>query len=73
MISLPSLFAGGASTVGGLILRLVLLAAFYFAWRSYGNFREELADANRAGRMLAWITIFITGFAAYLSAWLLVS
>ncbi|NTW12700.1 MAG: ABC transporter permease [Anaerolineales bacterium] len=73
LLSLPSLFTGGAFSVGGLILRLVLLAAFYFAWRSYGNFREELADANRAGRMLAWITIFIAGFAAYLSAWLLVS
>ncbi len=73
LISLPSLFAGGAFSVGGLILRLVLLSAFYFAWRSYGNFREELADANRAGRMLAWITVFIAGFAAYLSAWLLIS
>lgn len=73
LFSLPSLFTGGAFSVGGLILRLVLLSAFYFAWRSYGNFREELADANRAGRMLAWITVFIVGFAAYLSAWLLIS
>lgn len=73
LLSLPSLFTGGAFSVGGLILRLVFLSTFYFAWRSYGNFREELADANRAGRMLAWITIVIAGFAAYLSAWLLLS
>jgi spermidine/putrescine transport system permease protein len=71
--SLSSLFAPGAFTVGALILRLTLLSLFYFSWRSYGSFREELADANRSGRVLAWITAFVAGFAAYLSAWLLLS
>jgi spermidine/putrescine transport system permease protein len=71
--SLSSLFAPGAFTVGALILRLALLSLFYFSWRSYGSFREELADANRSGRVLAWITAFVAGFAAYLSAWLLLS
>lgn len=73
LLHLPALFAPGAFTVGGAILRLILLSAFYFAWGAYGNFREELAETNRSGRMLAWITAFIAGFAAYLSAWLLLS
>ena len=67
------LFAPGGFTVGALILHLVLLSGLYFAWRSLGSFREEFADANRSGRVLASLTIFITGFAAYLSAWLLLS
>lgn len=73
LLHLPSLFAPGAFTVGGAIVRLILLSAFYFAWRSFKGFREELADTNRSGRMLAWITAFISGFAGYLSAWLLLS
>lgn len=73
LLHLPALFAPGAFTVGGAILRLILLSAFYFAWGAYRNFREELAETNHSGRMLAWITAFIAGFAAYLSAWLLLS
>lgn len=73
LLHLPALFAPGAFTVGGAILQLILLSAFYFAWGAYRNFREELAETNRSGRMLAWITAFIAGFAAYLSAWLLLS
>jgi hypothetical protein len=73
LFGLVSLFAPGGFTLGGLILRLVLLSAFYFAWRSYESFQEELMDSNRSGRILAWITVFIAGFAAFLSAWLLLS
>lgn len=73
LFGLASLFASGGFTLGGLILRLVLLSAFYFAWRSYESFQEELMDSNRSGRILAWITVFIAGFAAFLSAWLLLS
>lgn len=73
LLRLPALFAPGAFTVGGAILQLILLSAFYFAWGAYRNFREELAETNRSGRILAWITAFIAGFAAYLSAWLLLS
>jgi len=42
-----------------------------WVWRSYKGFSEELAETNRAGKILAWITIFIAGFAAYLSVLLL--
>lgn len=73
LYGLLSLFAPGGFTFGGLILHLALLFGLYFAWRSYAGFNEELVDANRSGRILAWLTIFITGFAAYLSAWLLLS
>lgn len=71
LFSLPSLF--GAFTVGSLILRLLLVSALYFAWRSYAGFNEELADSNRSGKILAWFTVVIAGAAAYLSAWLLLS
>jgi hypothetical protein len=36
-------------------------------------FREELGDSNRSGRFLAWITVFISGAAAFLSAALLLA
>lgn len=71
LFSLPSLFAGGAFTVGGLIVRLLILSGFYFAWRAFAGFQEELSYSNRAGRILAWITVVVAGFAAYLSVWLL--
>lgn len=73
LFGLLSLFTPGGFTVGALILRLALLAGLFFAWRSLSGFREELADANRSGRILAWVTVFITGSAAYLSAWLLLT
>ena len=66
--SLFAMFASGESTAGGLILRLVLLAGFLWVWRSFGGYREELTDTNRSGRILAWITVFISAAAAFLSA-----
>jgi len=71
LFSLPALFASEAFTPGGLVLRLILLAGFVWAWRSFRSFREELRDANRSGRILAWITVVITAAAAFLSAMLL--
>ncbi len=73
LLTLPALFAPGAFTVGGLLLHLVFLAAFLWVWRSYKGFLEELAETNRAGKLLAWSTVFVAGFAAYFSALLLVS
>ncbi len=73
LFTLPALFAAGAFTVGGLLVHLVFLSAFLWVWRSYKGFSEELAETNQAGKILAWITIFIAGFAAYLSALLLLS
>jgi spermidine/putrescine transport system permease protein len=71
LIGIAALFAAGEFTAGALIVRLLLLAGFVWAWRSSKSYREELADANRSGRILAWITMFISAAAALLSAALL--
>ena len=63
-----AMLASSEFTVGGLILRLVLLAGFLWVWRSFGGYREELVDTNRSGRILAWITMLISAAAAFLSA-----
>jgi hypothetical protein len=63
-----TLLTSGEFAIGGLVLRLVLLAAFVWVWRAFGGYREELADTNRSGRILAWITMFIAAAAAFLSA-----
>jgi spermidine/putrescine transport system permease protein len=68
LFSLFALFSSGNFTPVGLVLRLIFLAAFIWAWRAYGGYREELADTNRSGRILAWITVFIVAAAAFLSA-----
>jgi spermidine/putrescine transport system permease protein len=73
LFSLPALFVPGSLAVGALGVRLILLAAFIWVWRSYKSFREELAETNRSGKILAWITLFITATAAFLSAVLLIS
>ena len=66
--SLFAMVASGELTGGGLILCLVLLAVFLWMWRSFGGYREELTDTNRSGKILAWMTVFISAAAAYLSA-----
>ena len=68
LLGLFSLLGAGELTPGGLVIRLLLLAAFVWVWRSYSDFREELADTNRSGKILAWITVFISAAAALLSA-----
>lgn len=73
LVNLPALFAPGAFAAGVLILRLILLGGFYWAWRSFGGYREELAETNRSGKILAWIAVVLTMFAAFLSAFLLLS
>lgn len=69
LFSLPALFA--SFTVGGLIVRLLLIAAFAWMWRSYQPYREELNLTNTSGRILARITVFVAASAAFLSAFLL--
>jgi spermidine/putrescine transport system permease protein len=71
LFSISALVTSGDMTASGLIIRLVLLAAFLWAWRSFKGFREELTDTNRSGKILAWITVFIAAVAAFLSAALL--
>jgi spermidine/putrescine transport system permease protein len=71
LFSMVTVLTSGELTGSGLIIRLILLAAFLWAWRSFKGFREELVDSNRSGKILAWITVFITAVAAFLSAALL--
>ncbi|HEY3475899.1 MAG TPA: ABC transporter permease [Anaerolineales bacterium] len=71
LFSLVSLISAGEFTPAELIIRLILLAGLVWAWRSFKGYREELVDANRAGRILAWISVFIAAIAAFLSAALL--
>lgn len=71
LFSIATVFAAGEFTPGAVIIRLILLAGFVWVWRSFGSYREELGDANRSGRILAWITLFISAVAAFLSAALL--
>jgi len=68
LFSLSTMLSSGEFTVGGLLLRLILVAAFIWVWRSYPAYREELTDTNRSGKVLAWITLFISAAAAILSA-----
>ena len=72
LFSLASLITVGEFTSVELIIRLILLTGFVWAWRSFKGYREELVDANRAGRILAWISVFIAAIAAFLSAALLI-
>jgi spermidine/putrescine transport system permease protein len=69
LVSLPGLF--GAFTVSGLLVQLLLVSAYLWAWRSYPGFREELAESNQAGKVMAWIAVLVVAFAAYLSVLLL--
>jgi len=69
LFNLLSVFA--AFTVVGLIVNLVILAGFYWAWRTFPSFREELNETNRSGRMLAWIAVVVVVAAVYLSVFLL--
>jgi hypothetical protein len=71
LFSTFGMFASGAFTPVGLLARVILIAAFVWVWRSFEPFREDLADSNRAGKILGWITLFISAVAAFFSAALL--
>lgn len=73
LFSLFALFASGAFSVGGLLVSLLLAAGLYWAWRAFPAFRDELNETNRSGKALAWFAVVIVAFAAYLSAFLLLS
>jgi len=71
LLSLPSLFVAGAFSIAALIARLLFLGGFYWAWRSFPAYRDELNETNRSGRSLAWAALVLVTFAVYLSAFLL--
>jgi len=73
LFSAFGLLTSGEFTYGALIVRLILLGAFLWVWRSYNNFREELTMTNRSGKFLVMITILISATASFLSAVLLLS
>lgn len=69
LFSLPGIFTDGFSLTS-LGLRLIMLAGFYWAWRSFPAYREELNETNRSGRILAWLAMLIVAGAVYLSTFL---
>jgi len=71
--SLPLVFASGDFSLIALVVRILLLAGFYWAWRSFGGYREELAETNDSGKILSWIAVLLVFGAAYLSSFLLLS
>jgi hypothetical protein len=73
LFRLFALFTSGAFIPSGLIVSLIFLSGFVWAWRSYPGYREELETTNRSGKILAWIILFIVTVAAFFSAALLLS
>jgi spermidine/putrescine transport system permease protein len=73
LTSLPVLFSSSGFSVTYLLVRLLFLVGFYSAWRSFGGYREELAETNQSGKMLSWIAVVVVASAAYLSSFLLLS
>ena len=71
LFNLLTLFASGVIMPAELVILLIFLASFLWAWRSFKGYREELTDTNRSGKILSWITLFISAVAAFLSAALL--
>lgn len=72
LFSLPAVFS--EFTLGGLILRLLLLiGGFFWIWRSYPSFGEELKETRTSGKVLAWLAVVIVSVAVSLSAYLLLS
>ena len=73
LLSLPALFVTGGFSIIALLVKLLFSAGLYWAWRAYPAYRDELNETNKSGKLLAWIAVIIVIFAAYLSAFLLIS
>jgi len=73
LVRLSTVFALGGFAITSLILSILFLMGLYWAWRSFPSFREELAEVNRSGKILAWTAVIIVMLAVYLSAYLLLS
>ena len=71
--SLLTVFAPGGFAISSLILSILFLMGLYWAWRSFPGFREELAEVNRSGSILAWVAVVLVMLAVYFSAYLLLS
>jgi len=62
-----------AFTFGNLIIALLLLAGFYWAWRALQGYREELNETNSSGKILSVIALIVVMLISYLSALILLS
>lgn len=71
LFRLLSVITAGGPTPSDILICLILLAGFLWAWRSLKGYREELAETNRSGKILSWITLSIAAVAAFFSATLL--
>ncbi|MBL8051421.1 MAG: hypothetical protein JNM46_09380, partial [Anaerolineales bacterium] len=60
-----------AFTIGALIVTLILLTGLYWAWQSFPGYREELAETNASGKVLAWIALVVVMLISYLSVFIL--
>ncbi len=67
--SLPGAFT--EFSAGRVAIGLILLAGFFWAWRTGKGFREELADANTSGKLLAWFALTMVAAAVGFSTLLL--
>ena len=68
-----AVFTPGGFGIASLIVSLLFLAGFYWAWKSLPNFREELSVVNGSGKFLAWLTVGIVFLAVYMSMFLLLA
>ncbi|NJN80463.1 MAG: ABC transporter permease subunit, partial [Anaerolineales bacterium] len=73
LFSAFALFTSGAFTVGGLLISLILLAGFYWAWRSFDGYREELNETNDSGKILSWVVLIVVMLVSYLSTLILLA
>jgi spermidine/putrescine transport system permease protein len=71
LFNLFALFGG--FTFGNLIITLILLAGFYWAWISFSGYHEELSETNDAGKVLSWVVLIVVMLISYLSALILLS
>ena len=73
LFSIPTVFINGSLSIGRLLVHIILLLGFILAWRSFKGYREELVEANTAGKVLSALTVFIVAFAAYFSTLLMLT
>lgn len=71
LFALFSAITASGLTPSDILIRLILLAGLLWSWRSFKGYREELAETNRAGRILSWITLSIAAVVVFFSAALL--
>jgi spermidine/putrescine transport system permease protein len=73
LISLPAFVLSGGITIGGLLLHLALLAAFYWTYGALKGYSEEFVSANNSGRALSGCAALVIFGAVFVSAFLLAS